>query len=200
MYIGLDVEPGPGVDVVIKPGAPLPLASDSADIVLASSMLEHDSFFWETFLEMMRVVKPQGVLYINVPSNGKYHRYPIDNWRFYPDSGKALEKWGKRNGYVLTLIESFIAERQNDVWNDFVAIFLKGTLPAQSSDIFLSKKIPCTNIWRYDQPHVKSIREFSEDMVLIQQLLGQERTPRQNTRANSPALFRWLAKLFRWRP
>ena len=49
-YVGLDVGPGPGVDVIIKAKAPLPLKTDAADIVVSSSMFEHDDFFWETFL------------------------------------------------------------------------------------------------------------------------------------------------------
>jgi SAM-dependent methyltransferase len=169
-YIGLDAEVGPGVDVVVKPGAPLPLASNSADVVVSSSMLEHDSFFWETFLEMVRIAKPDGALYINAPSNGWYHRYPVDNWRFYPDSGKALESWARRNGYPLTLLESFIAERKGDIWNDFVAVFVKGLAPQEAKSRFLSNRISCTNIWYFDQATVSSEREASEDMVLTQRL------------------------------
>ena len=105
VYIGLDMEAGHGVDVVVKPGAPLPLASETADLVISSSMFEHDSFFWETFLEMVRIAKPNGAIYINAPSNGQYHRYPADNWRFYPDCGKALESWARKNNFVVTLIE-----------------------------------------------------------------------------------------------
>lgn len=126
-YFGHDVEARLGVVIVVKLGMPLPLKSNVADIVVvSSSMFEHDTFFWETFLEMVRIAKPGGVVYINAPSNGSYHRYPSDNWRFYPDAGKALVGWAERQDYRLNLIESFIAERSDDQWNDFVAIFWKG--------------------------------------------------------------------------
>jgi SAM-dependent methyltransferase len=92
-YIGLDVEPASGVDVVVDLNSPVPLRSNIADIVASSSAFEHDAFFWETFLERARVTKPGGVIYVNAPSNGKYHRYPEDNWRFYPDAVKALARW-----------------------------------------------------------------------------------------------------------
>jgi hypothetical protein len=73
----------------------------------------------------MRVLKPTGLLYINAPSNGAYHRYPVDCWRFYPDSGVALQNWGRRSGYECALLESFIGVRKRDKWHDFVAVFLK---------------------------------------------------------------------------
>jgi SAM-dependent methyltransferase len=199
-YIGLDAAAGLGVDIVVKPGDPLPLESETADIVIASSMLEHDIFFWETFLEMARIVKPGGTIYINTPSNGKYHRHPVDNWRFYPDSGKALESWAKRNNHALTLFESFIAERDADVWNDFVAVFVKGA-PAQArAHGFLSAQIPCTNIWRHGEAKVLSEREFSEDMVLAEQLRSDITTLQQAPPPKPASPFDAFVRLFEWRP
>jgi hypothetical protein len=60
------------------------------------------------FIEIQRVLKPEGLFYLNAPSNGTYHRYPVDCWRFYPDSGVALSHWGQKNGYNTQLIESFV--------------------------------------------------------------------------------------------
>jgi hypothetical protein len=53
------------------------------------------------------------------------HRYPVDCWRFYPDAGQALVSWGRRSGHNIVLLESFISRQKDDIWNDFVAIFLK---------------------------------------------------------------------------
>jgi ubiquinone/menaquinone biosynthesis C-methylase UbiE len=83
------------VDLVIENTSDLPFTDESFDYVVASSVFEHDPIFWKTFAEMIRVLKPGGCVYINSPSNGMIHRYPIDVYRFYPDAGKALEKWGK---------------------------------------------------------------------------------------------------------
>ncbi|MGE6235200.1 hypothetical protein, partial [Aeromonas media] len=70
--------------------------------------------------------------YMNVPSNGYIHRYPVDCWRFYPDSGKALETWGRRCGYGVTLLESFTSAQfshlQEDRWSDYIAVFAKGDI------------------------------------------------------------------------
>jgi hypothetical protein len=73
----------------------------------------------------MRVLKPAGLFYLNVPSNGNFHRYPVDCWRFYPDSGGALISWAKRNGFDPVLLESYISNQHLDIWNDFVGVFLK---------------------------------------------------------------------------
>jgi hypothetical protein len=79
-----------------------------------------------SFLELLRVLKPEGLLYINVPSNGSFHRYPVDCWRFYPDSGIALQNWARRNGLKeAALLESFISPPKNDNWSDFIAVFIK---------------------------------------------------------------------------
>jgi SAM-dependent methyltransferase len=81
--------------------------------------------FWLVFLEIMRVLKPNGLFYLNAPSNGNFHRYPVDCWRFYPDSGNALVAWAKRNNINAALLESYTGVQELDLWNDFVAVFIK---------------------------------------------------------------------------
>lgn len=140
-YIGVDFVHGKGVDVVLDDPYTLPFEDNSVDIVLSSSCLEHSEFFWLLFLEMMRILKPSGLLYLNVPSNGNVHRYPVDCWRFYPDSAVALANWAQRNGYSTTLLESFVGQQRKDVWNDFVGIFVKDkehaeSYPARIQDTF----------------------------------------------------------------
>jgi SAM-dependent methyltransferase len=124
-YLGLDFVRGKGVDIVLDDPYQIPLAIDSADIVLCSSVFEHSEFFWLTFLAILRILKPAGLFYLNALSNGDFHRYPVDCWRFYPDSGAALVKWGRRNGFRPLLLESYISVQDRDVWNDYVAVFLK---------------------------------------------------------------------------
>jgi hypothetical protein len=73
----------------------------------------------------MRVLKPEGLFYLNVPSNGAFHRYPVDCWRFYPDSGRALVRWAQRNAFNPALLECYTSHQVADIWNDFVAVFVK---------------------------------------------------------------------------
>jgi len=125
IYIGLDMEKGPNVDVV-GVSHDIPFERDEFDIVISSSCFEHDDMFWISFKEMCRVLKPGGYMYIQAPSNGPYHGWPGDNWRFYEDSWKALEKWGKHLGHEIELVESYISEPTNgDIWKDSVGIFKK---------------------------------------------------------------------------
>lgn len=124
-YLGLDFVPGPGVDVVLADPYVLPFPDASADVVVSSSCFEHVEFFWLMFNELLRVLKPAGLFYLNAPSNGDYHRYPVDCWRFYPDAAMALVRWGQRSGYRPALLESFTTYQRLDVWNDSVAVFLK---------------------------------------------------------------------------
>ena len=125
-YVGVDSEKGKGVDIVNEDPYSLPFEDASVDIVVSSSCFEHCEFFWLIFNECLRVLKPSGLLYINVPSNGPFHRFPQDCWRFYPDSGLALQNWGRKSGYEsVTMLESFIGIQARDVWNDFVAVFVK---------------------------------------------------------------------------
>lgn len=85
-YLCVDLGAGPGVDLVLSDPHQLPLAEQSFDMVVSTSCLEHDPMFWLTFLEMCRILRHGGYIYIN----GPYHGYPYDHWRFYPDSGMAL--------------------------------------------------------------------------------------------------------------
>jgi len=127
-YIGLDIAPGPNVDILLR-AHKIPFTDNYFDIVISSSCFEHDDMFWETFLEMCRVTKPDGLIYIQVPSNGPYHGYPVDNWRFYLDSWKALEKWGRHKTYDITLIEHYIDATTCEFWNDSIGIYRKNSAP-----------------------------------------------------------------------
>jgi SAM-dependent methyltransferase len=145
-YIGLDVMPAKGVDLVIDPDAPLPLATGTADAIVTSSAFEHDVCFWDTFLELSRILRPGGLLYVNVPSNGDFHRYPLDCWRFYPDAGIALVSWAGRRGIQIELIESFIGLPQAERWADFVAVFRKAGGTPLASKGRISDHVPAINV------------------------------------------------------
>ena len=122
-YLGLDFQEAKGVDVVLTDPYEFPLESNSVDIVLSSSCFEHSEMFWLVFLEILRVLKPKGLFYLNAPSAGSFHRYPVDCWRFYPDSGKALITWANKNGLNAAILESYT--QKGGTWQDFVSVFVK---------------------------------------------------------------------------
>jgi SAM-dependent methyltransferase len=138
-YIGVDFIPGENVDVVLSDAYHLPFKNESIDIIISSSCFEHSEMFWVTFLEALRILKPGGLFYINVPSRGSYHRYPLDCWRFYPDSSLALITWAKKNGFNAELLETYT--QPSGGWGDLVAIFLKdGKFLTQFQERILNKK------------------------------------------------------------
>jgi hypothetical protein len=71
-------------------------------------------------------LKKDGLFFLNAPSNSKFHRHETDNWRFYPDSSIALEKWGKKNNFNPKVLEHYTNyEKGRDIWNDYVSVTLK---------------------------------------------------------------------------
>lgn len=145
-YIGFDMAPGPGVDVVVAPGAALPLADASVDVAVTSSCFEHDVAFWDSFLELVRILRPGGLLYLNAPSNYAVHRFPLDCWRFYPDAGLALCQWAARRGVAVELAESFIGQQGGEGWCDFVAVFRKAGPGGLSRRGRIAERAPAVNI------------------------------------------------------
>ncbi len=111
------------MDIVLDDPYTLPLADESIDIAISSSCFEHSEMFWLVFLEVLRVLKPMGLFYLNAPSAGSFHRYPVDCWRFYPYSGHALVSWGRRNNCPAALLESYTLLEGR--WHDHVSVFLK---------------------------------------------------------------------------
>lgn len=101
-YTGIDMFAGPNVDVVVGPDhTSWPFQTEDFDVITSVSALEHDTFFWETFTKMVSLLKDGGLLYLSVPAESPMHRYPVDNWRFFPDAADVLKAWAaKQNQYV----------------------------------------------------------------------------------------------------
>src|SRR5579863_1084415 len=166
-YTGVDLSPGPCVDIVLQDPSSLPFEEECFDAVVASSCFEHDSMFWATFIEMVRVAKTGGYIYINAPSNGSYHSYPADNWRFYPDASLALAAWARHQRREIELIESFIAKRRTDQWNDCVMVFRKGLRGDAIRRRIVDALPGACNIRRSAAGDVENLMVPSEDMLLL---------------------------------
>jgi SAM-dependent methyltransferase len=135
-YVGLDVAAGQNVDIVLEQPYVFPVADDSADIVISGQVFEHVPFFWATFLEMARVLKPNGLIFLTAPSRGHIHSPPFDCWRFYPDGYRSLGAFASLE--VLRCYTDFppkkAESRQFDYakvpasqyWGDTVGVFRKG--------------------------------------------------------------------------
>jgi len=92
-YVGLDIESGPNVDLVLnRPYDWSMLQTDYFDVVISGNVLEHVEFPWITFSEMARILKPGGLLCVVVPNGFREHRYPVDCWRFFTDGVIAFAR------------------------------------------------------------------------------------------------------------
>jgi SAM-dependent methyltransferase len=88
-YVGVDMRPGPGVDLVADVEA-LPHPDGSVGTVLAMSTFEHVPRFWRGFEEVFRVLRPDGALLVSCPFYFHIHDYPSDYWRFTPEALEIL--------------------------------------------------------------------------------------------------------------
>ncbi|MBH1963892.1 MAG: class I SAM-dependent methyltransferase [Comamonadaceae bacterium] len=69
-YEGLDVGTGPGVDTVC-PGQDYGAPADAFDFVISSEMMEHNPAWRKTFLNMLRVLKPGGLMVLTCATTGR---------------------------------------------------------------------------------------------------------------------------------
>lgn len=188
-YVGVDFVAGAGVDVILEDPYKLPFETGSVDAVVCSSVYEHSEFFWLLFLESLRVLKPTGLLYLNAPSNGALHRYPIDAWRFYPDAGKSLVKWARHNGLCAVLLESFIGEKSGDLmvdgmWNDFIAVVARDErhLPEITERMIDAETIVHSAYAHGSELTIAAV-EFMPDLLLLEKQMNELAFLRSNNEA-----------------
>lgn len=124
-YQGIDLVDGPNVDIVLKSAYHLPIASRSADVFLSGQAFEHIEFFWLTWLEMVRVLKPGGLIFLLAPSRGPEHRYPLDCWRFYPDAYRALARYASLELLEVNTDWQNSTDADSALWGDTVGAFRK---------------------------------------------------------------------------
>ena len=89
-YTGLDTVAGPNVDVVAQDPFGFPFDDDAFDVVLSGSTMEHVTAIWRWVPELVRVLKPGGLLAIHTHWKFPEHRYPVDCWRIMPDGMRYL--------------------------------------------------------------------------------------------------------------
>ena len=87
-------------------------------------MFEHIEFFWLMFNGAARAGAGR-IAVSERPGQWRFSPLPGGLLAVYPDAGAALARWGQRSGFACVLLESFTAYRDQDIWNDQVAVFLK---------------------------------------------------------------------------
>jgi len=90
------------------------------------------------FSEMARVVNDSGFIFLIAPSAGPIHNYPVDCYRFYPDSYRALAKYA--NCYLIELWHD-----NRGPWNDLVGVFNKSGVKPHKDPIEIPYNVIAVN-------------------------------------------------------
>lgn len=118
VYVGIDIQMGPGVDVICDASGILAhFGAESFDILISTEVLEHVRDWREAVHNFKHAVKPAGILLVTTRSFGvDFHRHPFDFWRYErPDFGMIFSDF---------IIEELQADPQDP------GIFLKAKKPA----------------------------------------------------------------------
>jgi SAM-dependent methyltransferase len=95
-FVGCDMRPGPGVDLVEDVSA-ISLDNEVAGTVLCIETFEHVFEVRRAFDEVFRILEPGGLFVITSPLNFRIHGYPDDYWRMTPNClRRMLEPYAAR--------------------------------------------------------------------------------------------------------
>ena len=94
-FVGSDLQPGVGVDVVFDLRAPFEevdriLDGRRFDTIFCISVMEHIDDVFTASKNIARLLDPGGTLFLSVPFVFRHHGYPSDFWRFTPEALRFL--------------------------------------------------------------------------------------------------------------
>jgi SAM-dependent methyltransferase len=94
-YTGLDIHEGPNVDVVCDAHEISSIfPHDHFDVVMSKAVFEHLAMPWKVVLEINKILKQRGLLFINSLQTYPLHEKPWDFWRFSDEAWKILlNRW-----------------------------------------------------------------------------------------------------------
>lgn len=94
-YVGLDIVEGNNVDLVITDIYNwFEIDDNSYDVIISGQFFEHLKYFWLTFSQIERVLKPGGYICIIVPSSGpKHNENMLDCYRFHESGLIAMAEY-----------------------------------------------------------------------------------------------------------
>jgi SAM-dependent methyltransferase len=109
-----DIQPGPGVDIVADAQNMPQIPTESADCVFLVSVLQYIPSPQQAIDEVFRILRPGGIVYVNVPFIFYYHDDPVDLYRFsLPGLELLCSRFeriasGSRRGPASTFVELLI--------------------------------------------------------------------------------------------
>lgn len=118
-YIGVNSTLDAESDIVLHPDHPYyyQLWNDTVDVVVSSSYFENSRSVGLSFMEAMRILKPDGILFCNIPAD----QFIPNNNEQYPTTPQLLEQWANVSNIPVKLLESKILPNNKG----YFAIFIK---------------------------------------------------------------------------
>ena len=95
--VNMEVEDGLNVDIIGSADS-IPYPDGAIDLVVSQEVLEHVSDPCLVLNEVHRVLRPGGIIYLQVPWVIGYHGCPKDYWRFSKD---GIQKLVESHGFHL---------------------------------------------------------------------------------------------------
>jgi len=138
-YVGLDILPGPNVDVVADAHR-LSTVFGSRKFVAAFSLsvFEHLAMPWKVVLEINRVLQPGGLVFVNTPQTWPLHEEPWDFWRFSIHSWPCL--FNALTGFEIVEVAQGEPARVHPLWDSPVARDMPAS-PAFLASAVIARKI-----------------------------------------------------------
>lgn len=133
--VNFEIVEYPSTDVV-GIGEKLPFKSNVFDVVFSFAVLEHVRNPFECAKEIIRVLKPGGLLYIQVPFLQPFHGYPD---HYYNMTSSGLKNLFEKE---IEIIESGVQDVGAPIWclSWFLNSYIKG-LPADVAENFKQLKV-----------------------------------------------------------
>jgi SAM-dependent methyltransferase len=149
-YTGIDMNPGPGVDLALDLTRPFEeldsaLGGRRFGTIFCLSVLEHCDQPFVMAENMSRLLVPGGQIFVSVPFAWKFHGYPSDYWRFTHEGVKKLFPGLHFNGEL-----------------DDLSTPRRGERRALDEDIGL---IPMSSTWHREQGH--PLRSLSVSLLRL---------------------------------
>jgi SAM-dependent methyltransferase len=99
-FLGSDIAPGPDVDIVADVHRLSTVAGqEQFDVILSFSTFEHLKYPHLAALELLKVLRPGGLLFVQTHQTFPVHGYPHDYYRYTREGLAAL--FGTRMGFTV---------------------------------------------------------------------------------------------------